>query len=101
MNKSDLQHLHGQSVLVITSENASRNPPVGVRGTLLIHAAPASADEPVAEISIALPDMFTERAREQIIPLHADELQQLLRTDHHGGYVWVLKEDLNPTVRMR
>lgn len=101
MNKTDFHHLHGQAVLVVTPENAQRNPPVGVRGTLLLRADPGAPGRHMAEISVALPDMFTERAREKVISLTDEDLQQLLKTDHHGGYMWVLKEDLNPSVRQR
>lgn len=101
MKTRDFRELHGQAVLVVTPENAHRNPPVGVRGTLLLRADPGAPARTMAEISVSLPDMFTERAREKIIALTDDDLEQLLRTNHHGGYVWVLKEDLNPSVRQR
>jgi hypothetical protein len=100
MNPPDLHSLHGEAVLVVAPENAHRNPPVGVRGTLLV-AEKTKPDGSVAEISIALPDMFTERAREKIIPLNAQEVQELLRTRHQGGHMLVIKEVLNPSVTVR
>ena len=101
MTENDFQTLHGQSVLVVPPENAHRNPLAGVRGTLLLRRDPGADGDYVAEISIALPDGFTERAHEKIISLTPADLTALLKTDHHGGYVWYLKEDLNPSVRTR
>ena len=101
MEARDFQALHGQAVLVVPPENADRNPPAGVRGTLLVKETADPRDGCVAEISISLPDMFTERAQEKIIRLRAEDLENLLRTDHPGGYVLRLKQDLNPSVRLR
>ncbi len=101
MEAQDFQALHGQAVLVVPPENVHRNPPVGVRGTLLVKEVADARDGCVAEISISMPDMFSERAQEKVIRLTARDLENLLRTDHHGGYVLALNEDLNPSVRLR
>jgi hypothetical protein len=100
MTITELQSLHGEAVLVVPPENAQRNPPAGVRGTLLVREV-ENAGTRVAEVSISLPDMFTERAREKIIPLSAEDVDQLLRSRHHGGHMIMIKEVLNPSVQAR
>lgn len=75
MIASELQLLHGQSVLVRSSRDR-RNPPIAVRGTLEVHQT-SDASHPEVKLIINFPEMFNAPAHQRTLKLTEAELVSL------------------------
>jgi hypothetical protein len=93
MNKRDLTHLDGQSVLV--KSTADRNdPPVALRGT--IEARTDRAGTPVVRIVLEYPDMNNTAAHHGVIALDGAGVDRLLAGEHDGVFDYTIDRPLDP-----
>jgi hypothetical protein len=75
MIASELQRLHGQSVLVKSSRD-QHNPPIAVRGTIAVHESDA-ASRPEVKLIIDFPEMFYRPAHQRTLVLTDAEVARL------------------------
>lgn len=91
MHTDDIRKLNGRSVLVSTTHDDGRNPKIGVRGS--IRVTPGTDGQPQVELVVEYPDMKTDAARQQIVPLGSEDVDDLLRSERGGTYEYRLKHD--------
>lgn len=94
MHATDLSELNGKIVLVCSAQD-HRNPPTGIRGTLLVHEA-VHGGRPVVEVELDFPQMFSTRAHLRRVVLTDDQVAQLLESDHYGAFALTIPDRLDP-----
>jgi hypothetical protein len=92
---SALNELNGQVVLVCSARD-QRNPPTGRRGTLFVRESERTG-EPVVEVEVDFPQMFTSRAHVRRAVLSAAEIEQMLASTAGGTLIVTLADRLDPT----
>lgn len=94
MTTAERIHLHGQSVLVRSTQD-HRNPPTALRGTI---DAQTTEGEERAHLRIVLeyPDMFTVPAHQGIIELDEASAARLQASEHDGVFEFTIDEPLEP-----
>lgn len=94
MTTADRIHLHGQSVLVRSTQD-HRNPPTALRGTI---EAQTTAGVARARLRIVLeyPDMFTVPAHQGVIELDDAAAERLLASECDGVFEFTVDEPLEP-----
>jgi hypothetical protein len=93
MNATDLRSLDGKIVLVRSARDR-RNPPIAFRGTIEVRESPAG--DPLVQIALEFPQMFTTRAHHRTVTLDEAAVAQLLASEHDGAYSVTLDEPLDP-----
>lgn len=91
---ADLSALNGKIVLVCSALD-HRNPPTGRRGTIVVRE-PAKGGEPIVEVEIEFPQMFTTRAHVRTVVLSNAEVAQLLASEHYGAFTVTIHDRLDP-----
>jgi hypothetical protein len=99
MNATDLSEIDGKIVLV-SSARDHRNPPTAMRGTIRVREDPGRA-QPLVQIELEFPQMFTSRAHHRALTLTASELGQLLQSTGDGTFAVTVDDHLDPEARGR
>lgn len=94
MPTTDLESLDGKIALVRSAQD-HRNPETALRGTIEVRER-ADGGEPVVQIALEFPQMFTTRAHHRTVVLRRDEIARLLASGHDGVYEITLADRLDP-----
>jgi hypothetical protein len=92
MIATELQRLHGQSVLVKYSRDP-HNPPIGKRGTIEVHEG-REGGRPEVKVVIDFPEMFYKPAHQRTLVLTDAEVARL-KPAHVGGLEFVTDQDFD------
>lgn len=90
--ETGLGRLDGRIVLVKSSRD-HRNPQAAIRGTLVVHEADGALPE--VRIEFDVPQMFMKSAHHRMLRLAADDVPQLLETEHEGVFEFTTNEALD------
>jgi hypothetical protein len=94
MNATDLSEIDGKIVLV-SSARDHRNPPTAMRGTIRVREDPGRA-QPLIQIELEFPQMFTTRAHHRTLTLTDLECAQLLQSNYDGTFSVTIEGNLDP-----
>ena len=90
MTPQSLAHLHGESVLVKSTQDR-HDPPIALRGLLDTRTSPG-----VVKVVLQYPDMCLAPAHQGIINLDARTVDLLLEEGHEGPYMITVQESIDP-----
>lgn len=93
MNVIDLSELDGKIVLV-SSARDHRNPPTAMRGTIRVREDPGGP-QPMIQVELEFPQMFTTCARHRDITLSDSECAQLLQSNGDGTFLVTIDRPLD------
>jgi hypothetical protein len=89
--EADLSRLNGKIVLVKSTKDR-RNPPTGMRGTIVVRDNPGAA--PDVSIAVEFPQMFTTPAHHRSLPLDHADITRLLASEYNGTFEFTIDEEL-------
>lgn len=94
LDREAVRRLDGKIVLVESAEDRG-NPPAGARGTIEVRDASADASDPVVQIALEFPQMFTTQAHHRTILLTTAQVGELLASERNGACEIVLHQRLD------
>ena len=90
-NARNLRELNGRVVLVKSSRDR-RNPATALRGSIEVREHPDA--EPLVNIAVDFPQMFTRPAQRRTITLDEAALARLLASERNGAFEFTIDDEL-------